>query len=69
MRREFGRKIAEKLMLLPEVSLVTEANVLNSKDELAVFLKEQIKIENKIVESLNSALEKIGNPQRSCAPS
>ena len=27
-----------------------------------VFLKEQIKIENKIVESLNSALREIGNP-------
>ncbi|KPV62086.1 MAG: hypothetical protein AOA66_1455 [Candidatus Bathyarchaeota archaeon BA2] len=35
---------------------------MNSKDELVVFLKEQIKIENKIVESLNSALTDIGNP-------
>jgi len=35
---------------------------LNSKDELLSFLKEQIKIENKIVESLNSALRRIGNP-------
>jgi acyl-CoA synthetase (AMP-forming)/AMP-acid ligase II len=35
---------------------------LNSKDELVTFLKEQIKIENKIMESLNSALREIGNP-------
>jgi rubrerythrin len=35
---------------------------LASKDELAIFLKEQIKIENKIVESLNNSLKKIGNP-------
>ena len=35
---------------------------MNSKDELVTFLKEQIKIENKIVESLNSALREIGNP-------
>jgi rubrerythrin len=37
-------------------------NVLRSKDELVSFLKEQITIENKIVDSLNSALGKIGNP-------
>lgn len=49
-------------MLQPELSLRREANVLISKDELAAFLKEQIKIENKIVESLNSSLEEIGNP-------
>lgn len=35
---------------------------MNSKDELTDFLKEQIKIENKIVESLNSSLGEIGNP-------
>jgi len=35
---------------------------LNSKDELVTFLKKQIKIENKIVESLNSSLTEIGNP-------
>lgn len=39
-----------------------EANVLNSKDELVAFLKKQIKIENKIVESLNNSLTEIGNP-------
>ena len=39
-----------------------EANVLNPKDELVGFLKEQIKIENKIVKSLNSSLKEIGNP-------
>ena len=39
-----------------------EANVLNLKDELVNFLKEQIKIENKIVDSMNSALGEIGNP-------
>ena len=59
---ENGRKLAEKLMLQPEMSLRMEANVLDSKDELVVFLEEQIKIENKIVESLNSALLEIGNP-------
>ena len=35
---------------------------MNSKDELVTFLREQIKIENKIVTSLNSALREIGNP-------
>ena len=39
-----------------------EGNTLDSKDELLVFLDEQIKIENKIVDSLNSALIEIGNP-------
>jgi rubrerythrin len=44
------------------MSLRMEANVLNSKDELVAFLKKQIKIENKIVESLNNSLTEIGNP-------
>ncbi len=44
------------------MSLRKEANILSSKDELTNFLKEQIKIENKIVESLNSSLGEIGNP-------
>jgi len=35
---------------------------LNSKDNLVNFLKEQIKIENKIVDSLNISLVEIGNP-------
>ncbi|MDH5635985.1 MAG: hypothetical protein OEY47_04895 [Candidatus Bathyarchaeota archaeon] len=35
---------------------------MSPKDELVVFLAEQIKIENKIVESLNSSLMEIGNP-------
>jgi len=35
---------------------------LRSKNELVNFLKEQITIENKIVDSLNGALGKIGNP-------
>jgi hypothetical protein len=35
---------------------------LNSKDELVNFLKEQIRIENKIVDSLNSSLGEVGNP-------
>ncbi|MFQ6064521.1 MAG: hypothetical protein ACE5L6_03505 [Candidatus Bathyarchaeia archaeon] len=35
---------------------------MSSKDDLLSFLKEQIKIENKIVNSLNSALIEIGNP-------
>lgn len=35
---------------------------MSSKDELTDFLKEQIKIENKIVESLNSSLGEMGNP-------
>ena len=44
------------------MSLRREADVLNSKDELITFLKKQIKIENKIVESLNNSLTEIGNP-------
>jgi rubrerythrin len=35
---------------------------LSSKDELVKFLKDQIKIENKIVQSLNSSLPDLGNP-------
>ncbi len=35
---------------------------MTSKDELVNFLKEQVKIENKIVESLNKSLPDIGNP-------
>jgi len=34
---------------------------LSSKEELVKFLKEQIKVENKIVESLNKSLPEIGN--------
>jgi len=55
-------KLPKNLCFEPEMFLRRGANVLNSKGELAVFLKEQIKIENKIVESLNSTLGKIGNP-------
>jgi bacterioferritin (cytochrome b1) len=35
---------------------------LSSNDELVEFLREQIKIENKIVDSLNKSLISIGNP-------
>jgi rubrerythrin len=35
---------------------------LSSKDELVQFLKDQIKVENKIVKSLNKSLPEIGNP-------
>ena len=35
---------------------------MSSKDELTIFLKKQIKIENRIVKSLNNALREIGNP-------
>ena len=35
---------------------------MGSEDELTVFLKEQIAIENKIVESLDKELVEIGNP-------
>ena len=35
---------------------------MSSKDELIQFLKDQIKVENKIVESLNKSLPEIGNP-------
>lgn len=44
------------------ISLKKEADVLSSKEELTKFLREQIKIENKIVESLNNALVEIINP-------
>ena len=49
-------------MLQLKMTLMREANVLSSKDELIAFLKKQIKIENKIVESLNNSLTEIGNP-------
>jgi rubrerythrin len=39
-----------------------EANVLKTKNELINFMKEQIKVENEIVDSLNSALVEIKNP-------
>ena len=35
---------------------------MNSKDELVNFLKEQIRIENEVVDSLNSSLGEVGNP-------
>jgi rubrerythrin len=35
---------------------------LSSKEELVKFLKDQVKVENKIVESLNRSLPEIGNP-------
>jgi hypothetical protein len=41
--------------------LSNEAKMLSSEDELVQFLKDQIKIENKIVESLNESLPEIGN--------
>jgi len=44
------------------MSLTKGAIVLNSRDELLVFLEKQIKVENKIVESLDRGLRKIGNP-------
>jgi rubrerythrin len=39
-----------------------EANVLKTKNELIGFLKEQIKVENEIVDSLNNALVEMKNP-------
>jgi len=44
------------------MSLRKEVDVLGSKNELTDFLKGQIKIENRIVESLNSSLGEMGNP-------
>jgi len=44
------------------MSLRKEVDVLSSKNELTDFLKGQIKIENRIVESLNSSLGEMGNP-------
>jgi hypothetical protein len=41
---------------------VTEANILKTKSELISFMKEQIKVENEIVDSLNSALVEVKNP-------
>ncbi|MGD8565600.1 MAG: hypothetical protein PVF96_04550 [Candidatus Bathyarchaeota archaeon] len=38
-----------------------EEITLNSKSELTKFLKEQIKIEHKIIKSLNQSLENVGN--------
>jgi rubrerythrin len=35
---------------------------MSSKNELVEFLKEQVKVENKIVESLNKSLPQIDNP-------
>jgi bacterioferritin (cytochrome b1) len=35
---------------------------LSSKEELIKFLKDQVKVENRIVESLNKSLPEIGNP-------
>jgi len=39
-----------------------EANILKPKDELINFMKAQIKVENEIVDSLNSALVDVKNP-------
>jgi rubrerythrin len=39
-----------------------EEKPMSSKEELVEFLKEQVKVENKIVESLNKSLPEIDNP-------
>ena len=39
-----------------------KANLLSSNDKLVTFMKNQIQIENQIVESLNNALSDIANP-------
>jgi rubrerythrin len=39
-----------------------ETSILKSKDELVSFMKAQIKVENEIVDSLNSALVDVKNP-------
>ena len=39
-----------------------EEKALKTKDDLVKFLREQIKIENDIVDSLNSALVEVKNP-------
>jgi rubrerythrin len=39
-----------------------KVNILKSKDELINFMKAQIKVENEIVDSLNSALVDVKNP-------
>jgi len=39
-----------------------EANILKSSNELINFLKAQVKVENEIVDSLNSALVEVKNP-------
>jgi bacterioferritin (cytochrome b1) len=39
-----------------------EATILSTKTELVTFIKDQIKIENKIVQSLNKSLGTVENP-------
>jgi rubrerythrin len=39
-----------------------EEKPMSSKEELVEFLKEQVKVENKIVDSLNKSLPEIDNP-------
>ncbi len=57
-----SEKISPKnLWLKGRISFEMEENALSSKSELTKFLKEQIKIEHKIVKSLNQSLEDVGN--------
>jgi bacterioferritin (cytochrome b1) len=49
-------------MRIVELFLKDGGNCLSSKDDLLRFLKDQIKIENKIVESLHKSLPDLGNP-------
>jgi len=55
-------RLPKDVWLEAGMSLRKEVDVLSSKNELTDFLKGQIKIENRIVESLNSSLGEMGNP-------
>jgi len=44
------------------MSLTLGGKRMSSKDDLVRFIKDQIKVENKIVDSLNKSLPEIGNP-------
>jgi len=54
--------LPKALFIKLDMSLRLGGAALSSKEELIRFLKDQIKVENRIVESLNKSLPEIGNP-------
>lgn len=56
------KELPKDLFTQPSMFSRREPKTLSSKDELVKFLKDQIKVENKIVDSLNESLPEIENP-------
>lgn len=60
--RDFGKKIAKRLMHGAQHVYQKGGKMLDSKEELIKFMKAQIQVENQIVNSLNNTLVDMKNP-------